>query len=154
MTLTAKSFVLDAFEIAKLIPHHGDMCLLAGVQHYDEQSIRCTATSHRLPTHPLRENGMLHAACGIEYAAQAMAVHSVLLAGKADKQPRGGRLAGVRQVEMQVNRLDNISEDLNVFAQHTMGDENTMIYEFSVDASEQNLLKGKATIVLMPASST
>ena len=72
MTLTAKSFVLDAFEIAKLIPHHGDMCLLAGVQHYDTQSIRCTATSHRLPTHPLRENGMLHAACGIEYAAQAM----------------------------------------------------------------------------------
>jgi predicted hotdog family 3-hydroxylacyl-ACP dehydratase len=154
MTLTAKSFILNAAEIAKLIPHHGDMCLLAGMQHYDEQSIRCTATSHRSPTNPLRENGILHAACGIEYAAQAMAVHGVLLAGQTDKPPRGGRLAGVRQVQMHVHRLDDIPEDLTVFVQYAMGDENTMVYEFSVDASEQNLLKGKATIVLIPASST
>jgi predicted hotdog family 3-hydroxylacyl-ACP dehydratase len=152
MTLSAASMLLNAADIARLIPHHGDMCLLAGVQHYDAQTIRCSAVSHRLLNNPLRENGVLHAVCGVEYAAQAMAVHGALLAGQSDKPPRGGRLAGVRSVEMHVSRLDDIACDLTIHAHYAMGDENTMVYEFSVDALERNLLKGKATVVLMPAS--
>ncbi len=152
MTLPATPLILNATDIAKLIPHHGDMCLLAGVLHYDAQTISCTAISHRSLTNPLRENGILHAVCGVEYAAQAMAVHGALLAGQSDRPPRGGRLAGVRSVEMHVSRLDDIACDLTVHAHYSMGDENTMVYEFSVDAQDNNLLKGKATVVLMPAS--
>jgi predicted hotdog family 3-hydroxylacyl-ACP dehydratase len=152
MTLSAASMLLNAADIARLIPHHGDMCLLAGVQHYDAQTIRCSAVSHRLLNNPLRENGVLHAVCGVEYAAQAMAVHGALLAGQSDRPPRGGRLAGVRSVEMRVDRLDDIACDLTIHAHYAMGDENTMIYEFSVDALDRNLLKGKATVVLLPAS--
>jgi predicted hotdog family 3-hydroxylacyl-ACP dehydratase len=152
MTLSAASMLLNAADIARLIPHHGDMCLLAGVQHYDAQTIRCSAVSHRLLNNPLRENGVLHAVCGVEYAAQAMAVHGALLAGQSDKPPRGGRLAGVRSVEMRVDRLDDIACDLTIHAHYAMGDENTMVYEFSVDALDRNLLKGKATVVLLPAS--
>ncbi len=152
MTLPATSLIFNAVDIARLIPHHGDMCLLAGVQHYDAQTIRCSAVSHRLLNNPLRENGVLHAVCGVEYAAQAMAVHGALLAGQSDKPPRGGRLAGVRSVEMHVNRLDDIACDLTIHAHYAMGDDHTMVYEFSVDALERNLLKGKATVVLMPSS--
>ena len=152
MTLPSVSPTLNAMEIARLIPHHGDMCLLAAVQYYDAQTIRCVAVSHRSATNPLRENGVLHAVCGVEYAAQAMAVHGALLAGQSDKPPRGGRLAGVRSVDMHVNRLDDIACDLTIHAHYAMGDDNTMVYEFSVDALERNLLKGKATVVLMPAS--
>jgi predicted hotdog family 3-hydroxylacyl-ACP dehydratase len=61
--------VLNAAQIAKLIPHHGSMCLLESVRHYDAQSIRCAASSHRLPTNPLREQGVLHAVCGIRAKA-------------------------------------------------------------------------------------
>ena len=139
-------------EIARLIPHHGDMCLLAQVQYYDAQTIRCVAVSHRLPSNPLRENGVLNAVCGVEYAAQAMAVHGALLAGQGHSPPRGGRLAGVRSVEIYVNRLDDIACDLTIHAHHAMGDENTMVYEFSVDALDRHLLIGKATVVLMPVS--
>ena len=142
--------MLDAEQIARLIPHQGGMCLMAGVRRYDAQSIRCVAVSHRLVTNPLRENGLLHAVCGVEYAAQAMAIHGALLFGQRDSSPRGGRLAGVRSLELSVSRLDNIEADLEINAIQVMGDENSTVYEFSIDVATQNLLRGKATVVLMP----
>lgn len=141
--------LLNAQQIAKLIPHHGSMCLLDSVQHYDPQSIRCAAGSHRLPTNPLREHGVLHAVCGIEYAAQAIAVHGALLSGQGDQAPRGGRLASVRSVEFSASRLDDVEAELEVIATQLMGDENSMVYEFTVSAAQRTLLKGKATVVLV-----
>lgn len=146
---TQAQSVLTAQQIAKLIPHHGSMCLLRSVQHYDVQSIRCLADSHRLLTNPLRESGMLHVVCGVEYAAQAMAVHGALLSGQGDKAPRAGRLASVRAVEVYAGRLDDIEHDLEVCATQLMGDDNSMVYEFTVAAAERTLLKGKATVVLV-----
>jgi predicted hotdog family 3-hydroxylacyl-ACP dehydratase len=152
--MTTSDSVLSATDIARLIPHHGSMCLLAEVQSYDAEQIKCKAVSHRLPSNPLRENGVLHAVCGVEYAAQAMAVHGALLAKQdAGKPPRGGRLASVRSVELSVRRLDDIEGDLDIQATHVMGDSNSMVYEFSLDAGERNLLKGKATVILMPLTS-
>jgi predicted hotdog family 3-hydroxylacyl-ACP dehydratase len=152
--MTTSDSVLSATDIARLIPHHGSMCLLAEVQSYDAEQIKCKAISHRLPSNPLRENGVLHAVCGVEYAAQAMAVHGAILAKQdADQPPRGGRLASVRSVELSVSRLDDIDSDLDIQATHVMGDSNSMVYEFSVDAGERNLLKGKATVILMPLTS-
>jgi predicted hotdog family 3-hydroxylacyl-ACP dehydratase len=151
LEIDTQSFRLDAAQIARLIPHHGGMCLLAGVTQYDPQSITCRAVSHRLITNPLRENGLLHAVCGVEYAAQAMAIHGTLLAGQSDKPPRGGRLAGVRSLELKVNRLDDIEADLEINAIQIMGDDNSMVYEFTVDAAGRNLLKGRVTVILMPA---
>ncbi len=48
---------------------------------WDAQHIRCRSATHRLPGNPLRSQGRLGAACGIEYAAQAMAVHGALANG-------------------------------------------------------------------------
>ena len=151
MVDASEFFKLNAAQIARLIPHQGGMCLLAGVKNYDRQSITCMAVSHRLATNPLRENGLLHAVCGVEYAAQALAIHGALLSGQGDKPPRGGRLAGVRSLELKVHRLDDIDADLEINATQIMGDENSMVYEFTVDAADRNLLKGKVTVILMPA---
>ncbi len=151
MAAADELFKLDAAQIARLIPHQGDMCLLAVVTQYDPQSITCRATSHRLVTNPLRENGLLHSVCGVEYAAQAMAIHGTLISGQTDKPPRGGRLAGVRSLDLKVNRLDDIKADLEINATQLMGNENSMVYSFTVAAAGRNLLEGKATIILMPA---
>ncbi len=91
---------------------------------------------------------MLHAVCGIEYAAQAMAVHGALLASSGEKPPRGGRLAGVRSLELRVLRLDDIDASLQIEATQIMGDATNMIYEFSLQARNCELLKGRATVVL------
>ena len=138
---------LDRDWLLAHIPHQGSMCLLDRIDAWDSQRIRCTATSHRALDNPLRAHGRLGAACGIEYAAQAMAAHGGLLAA-ADTPPRTGYLTSVRAVELHVARLDDIAADLNVAAERLSGDDNLVLYGFSVSAAERLLLSGRAIVVL------
>lgn len=140
-------------EIARRIPHQGTMCLLDRVLEWDAEHIRCEATGHSQPDHPLRAHGRLGAACGVEYAAQAMAVHGALVAeisagASGTPAPRAGYLAGVRGVTLHVDRLDTVAGPLSVDAQRVMGDENTVLYSFTVTAGLQPLLSGRAMVVL------
>jgi len=139
---------LDKPWIAARIPHQGDMCLLDRVIAWDGERILCRVCDHRQPTHPLRAHGRLGAACGVEFAAQAMAVHGVLLAGGALAVPRTGFLASVRGVELHVARLDDIADDLAVEAERLLGDADHIIYGFAVRAAGRLLLGGRATVVL------
>jgi predicted hotdog family 3-hydroxylacyl-ACP dehydratase len=123
------------------------MCLLDRIDSWDPHHIHCTATSHRASDNPLRAHGRLGAACGIEYAAQAMAAHGALLA-PADSAPRAGYLTSVRAVELKVARLDDIAADLRVEAERESGDDNTILYGFSVFAGQEVLLSGRAIVVL------
>jgi predicted hotdog family 3-hydroxylacyl-ACP dehydratase len=123
------------------------MCLLDHIDAWDSQHIRCTATSHRALDNPLRAHGRLGAACGIEYAAQAMAAHGGLLA-PADTSPRTGYLASVRGVELHVARLDDIAADLCVAAERLSGEDNIILYGFSVSTGKRLLLSGRAIVVL------
>jgi predicted hotdog family 3-hydroxylacyl-ACP dehydratase len=138
---------LDQTWLLAHLPHQGSMCLLDAVTEWDAQRIRCTASSHRAPDNPLRAHDRLGAACGIEYAAQAMAAHGALLAG-ADSAPRAGYLASVRSVELQVARLDDIAADLEVEAERLSGDGNTILYGFRVSAAGRELLSGRAAVIL------
>ncbi|OYY94159.1 MAG: 3-hydroxylacyl-ACP dehydratase [Hydrogenophilales bacterium 28-61-23] len=142
---------LDRDWLLAHIPHQGGMCLLDGIEDWDAQRIHCTASSHRAVDNPLRGHGQLGAACGIEYAAQAMAAHGGLLA-KADSadpgKPRAGYLASVRAVELHVGRLDDIETDLTIEAEHLSGDDNTVLYGFSISAGGRVLLNGRAIVVL------
>jgi predicted hotdog family 3-hydroxylacyl-ACP dehydratase len=148
-TLQPQNKTLNAAAIARLIPHSGTMCLLAEVLDYDQNKIICRGVSHTMRMNPLLEGGVLHAVCGIEYAAQAMAVHGALLAGEQQMHARGGRLASVRSVEFFVRRLDDIADDLHIEAIQIMADASSMMYEFTVSAAERALLQGRATVVLV-----
>lgn len=133
--------------IAARIPHQGTMCLLDRVEDWDAQQIRCSAVSHRAPDNPLRAHGRLAAACGIEYAAQAMAVHGALTAPR-DAAPRLGYLASVRGATLHVGRLDDIAADLTVEAVRFSGDGNTILYDFALRAAGRVLLEGRAAVIL------
>jgi len=148
---TPPSPPLDRSWIAARIPHSGTMCLLDAVLAWDDTHIRCTATSHRDPANPLRSHAQLAAVCGIEYAAQAMAVHGALRdAGQA--RPRAGFLASVRSVEAHVARLDTIEAPLTVEAERIGGDGNNVLYSFTVRDGERILLTGRAAVVLDAAA--
>ncbi len=73
------------------IPHQGRMCLLDEVIEWSPERIRCRIGGHRAADHPLRSHGRLGISCGIELAAQAMAVHGALIAdasrGKTPGRP-------------------------------------------------------------------
>ncbi len=139
--------MLDHVWLLGHLPHQGSMCLLDVVTEWDAQRIRCTAKSHREADNPLRAHNRLGAACGIEYAAQAMAAHGALLTA-ADSAPRAGYLASVRGVDLHVARLDDIAADLEVEAERLSGDGNTILYGFRVSAAGRELLSGRAAVVL------
>ena len=139
--------ILNHAWIASHIPHQGSMCLLDHVETWDKESITCHANSHRADN-PLRAHDQLGIACGIEYAAQAMAVHGALLAPADSERPRVGYLVSVRGMSMHVSRLDDIAADLMITASCIMASESNMLYEFSVKAEGQILLEGRAAVVL------
>ena len=134
-------------EIAKLIPHAGAMCLLDGVVRWDPARIRCVSRTHRDMENPLRSGGQLPAVCGIEYAAQAMAVHGGL-AGMIAGKPRAGYLVSLRDVTWKQSRLDDLDGDLMVDAEQLMGDQGRVIYQFTLSVGAVEVLSGRATVVL------
>jgi predicted hotdog family 3-hydroxylacyl-ACP dehydratase len=65
---------IDLDWIQAHIPHHGSMCLLHAVNHWDSAEICCSARKHAAPGNPLRNAHGLPISADIAYAAQAMAV--------------------------------------------------------------------------------
>lgn len=139
--------ILDREWIAARIPHQGSMCLLDTVESWDENSIECKTASHRTQDNPLRTDGTLGICNGIEYAAQAMAIHGALLA-QGDKTPKVGFLTSVRDVKWHRTRLDDIEGKLTVRAERLSGNEINILYSFSVHANDTLLLSGRAGVML------
>ena len=139
---------LDHAWIAGHIPHQGSMCLLDCVEAWDQQRIQCRASSHRAADNPLRAYGRLGAACGIEYAAQAMAVHGALLAPPDGSSVRVGYLVSVRGTQLHLPRLDDIAADLLVEATCITRSDSNILYRFSISAAGRLLLDGRAAVVL------
>jgi predicted hotdog family 3-hydroxylacyl-ACP dehydratase len=153
---------LDRSWIEQHIPHKGRMCLLDEVLNWDATQIRCRSATHRGTDNPLRAQGRLGAVCGIEYAAQAMAVHGALVGSSAPlassmsgevRDSLGaavGYLASVRGVTLHVGRLDDLQGDLIACAQRLAGDARTVLYEFKVTCEGHTVLEGRASIVIDP----
>lgn len=137
--------MLDHQQIAARIPHSGAMCLLHSVQAWDDTSITCTATNHRDNTHPLRVNEQLPMLCGIEYGAQAMAVHGSLRENNSQKE---GYLVSVRDVTCHAARLDTIAGELTVRAEVQQAADNISHYRFSLHSASQCLLEGLAMVMI------
>jgi predicted hotdog family 3-hydroxylacyl-ACP dehydratase len=154
------------------IPHQGRMCLLDEVIDWDARHIRCRTATHRAPDNPLRSHDRLGTACGIEYAAQTMALHGALVGGAATGAATGaaigtatgvttgavdalaggssrvGLLASVRDVRLTVLRLDDIEADLICEVTQLAGDGVTALYEFALRARDRSLLSGRASVIL------
>lgn len=148
--------IIDRNWMMAHIPHQGDMCLLDHVESWDEERMRAIAVSHLANDNPLRAHARLGAANGIEYAAQAMAVHTALLMtakrneGQAIERPAAGFLASVRNTTLHATRLDDIAEDLQIDVTLTHSEPNCILYQFAVcgKTSQKRLIDGRATVIL------
>jgi predicted hotdog family 3-hydroxylacyl-ACP dehydratase len=151
MSLSAAS-KMDRAWIEAHIPHQGSMCLLDEVLSWDAHHLRCSSNSHRDALHPLKLNARLGIACGIEYVVQAMAVHGAIAAdaraGGQQTKVEVGFLAGLRDVRMHVERLDDIDAELICAVKRIAGDASTALYSFDLSAAQRCLLEGRATVVL------
>lgn len=137
-------------ELEHLLPHAGAMRLIAGVVHWTENEIECVAHGHRASANPLRLAGILPAACGLEYGAQAMAIHGALVAGR-DEKPRVGLLVAAHELTWQVERLDTVAGPLTVRARRLLGSAQQVASEFDVLEGERTLVGGRASVMLAVA---
>jgi predicted hotdog family 3-hydroxylacyl-ACP dehydratase len=134
--------------IAALIPHAGRMCLLHEVLAWNNEHIHCRALSHADANNPLRSGDELLAPAGIEYAAQAMAVHGGLLAREAGATAAPGFLASARAVQFHRLRLDDLNGPLDVYAERQAGDETQLLYRFELRHAGTLVAEGRAAVVL------
>ena len=123
------------------------MCLLDAVLEWTDASIVCRASSHTSLEHPLRAQSRLGAVTGVEYAAQAMAIHGALIA-PAQVHPPQGYLTSVRGLTMHVDRLDDLTGPLRVSAERLSGDTRLILYQFHIHHEGHCLLEGRASVVL------
>lgn len=142
---------MNAADIAKLLPHRGSMVLLDDVIDYDAGRIHCLARRHRSTDNPLREGGRLPAWCGLEYAAQAMAVHQGLCAGDS-APPARGFLAVARELEISINELDGLPGELHIHAEKIIAEGGRSLYQFHLTSDEQPVLSGRVAVVLQGAN--
>lgn len=130
--------------IRELVPHQGAMCLLGEVLEWNEDAIACRASSHRDPANPLRSRGALAAIMGVEYAAQAVAVHGSLTEKSFAKV---GYLASLRDVACSTERLDLETGDITVRATRIAAQGGRLLYDFRIEGGGRELLKGRLAVV-------
>lgn len=140
--------MLDRDAIAARIPHTGRMVLLDRVIEWDAHAIRCGTRSHLDSHNPLREPHGLPVWAGLEYGAQAAAVHGTLIAGGA---PRRGYLALVRDARPLCERLDGIEGELVARATLVHADPAGAIYDLELTCATRVLLTGRATLMYAKA---
>jgi predicted hotdog family 3-hydroxylacyl-ACP dehydratase len=134
-------------EICARLPHDGSMCLLAALESWDAETIVCRADSHRDPANPLCSGNCLHAVNGVEYAAQAMALHGSLLSTPGQK-PAVGYLASVRDLVLRTEDLSAVDAPLRITARRLSGDLAGFVYDFEIHADDKLLLSGRITALL------
>jgi predicted hotdog family 3-hydroxylacyl-ACP dehydratase len=144
--------MLPKTDWADLIPHAGSMCLLDAVQAWDEENLHAISAGHARADNPLRHAGRLHAVHLAEYGAQAMAVHSALLArSRGETTVRPGRLVSLRDVQLSLEFVDQLDGHLDVHAQCLYADDSGAQYSFRVEHAGRLLASGRAAVI-HPAS--
>lgn len=133
--------------IEDLVPQAGSMILLDQVVHWDVNEVICSSNSHRSVENPLRRDDILPAIYGIEYGAQAIAVH-----GSLTGHDNPGYLAAIKDVQIRASRLDDIPSELRVHARRLLADSGALIYAFSIIRADsgQLLVDGRISIFLTP----
>ncbi len=132
--------------LAALVPHAGSMCLLDHIVSWNEERVICRSASHRRADHPLRRDGFLPAIHLLEYAAQATAVHAGLVAGAGAPPAPAKVLAGAREFELHLTRLDDIRADLRIDAERLVAMGDSALYRFHVSADGRELATGRLSV--------
>ncbi len=135
-------------DIEAIIPHKGAMCLWDEVLEWREERIRLRTHSHRNPAHPLRSDGRLRAVHLCEYGAQAMAVHGGLRGAAAGGAPKIGFLVALREVQLHVARIDDLTDLLECEAELLAESAASQQYAFRVSHAGTLVAEGRAAVML------
>ncbi len=144
--------LIERRELETLIPHSGGMCLLDGVEQWDDECIKCISMSHRLADNPLLSHGKLHSLNLAEYGAQAMAVHGGLLARAEGRIAAPGFLAMLRGIQLHRQKIDDLRGALIVTARQLLAADSGWTYSFEIHHEKSLLAEGRVTVMLQKES--
>ena len=140
---------VDVGRLYERLPHAGSMCLIEQVLEWGPDSVRCRTSNHRDPANPLRTKGGLRAVCVVEYAAQAAALHAILVAGDdapadaaASKKSRA-LLALVNGLELDTAYLHDGDGDLVVEGNVDYRSGAAVIYRFEAFDGIRPIARGR-----------
>lgn len=137
----------EDIDVATLVPHAGSMCLLERVVAWDASFATVATRSHLASGNPLRRAGRLSALCLCEYGAQAMAVHGALVARAEGRSLAPGLLVSLREVELAVDRVENLPGELLATAWRLTGGHGGLQYRFEVSHRGRRLAGGRAAVI-------
>ena len=141
---------VDRDTILSLVPHQGRMCLWDEVLEWEAGRIVLQTGAHRDPAHPLRSGGVLHALHLCEYGAQAMAVHGGLLARAQGGRAADGMLVALRDVALQLARIDDLAGLLRGEAELLLAATGSQQYGFRILHDGREIASGRAAAMLSP----
>lgn len=124
------------------------MCLIDSISAWDDDQIHCHTKTHLNETNPLRRKGQLTCVHGIEYAAQAAALHGALLARRSGMKLPAGHLAAVHNVSFEIPRLDEIMTPLDIMAKRLVVLGNSFIYAFELRAEGRPVISGRLSVII------
>jgi predicted hotdog family 3-hydroxylacyl-ACP dehydratase len=129
------------------MPHAGAMRLVAAIEAADASSIRCRATDHASPDHPLRLDGVLYAAALVELGAQAAAAHASLFGmGTA----HAGLVLAIGDLVLHRDRIED-KEQLSMTAERRHQLDTAAEYRFVVSQGSAPVVAGEILLSMVPA---
>ena len=141
--------ILNKTAIAELIPHADEIVLLDSCILSSAEGLTCISNSHTDKNNPLRNANGLSATSGVEYAAQAIAVHAALQNNKNTGQ---GLLVACKNIICRLRYLDTIATEIQIQVEHIGGsvELGVLQYKFHINASGkvQKLISGELSIAI------
>jgi predicted hotdog family 3-hydroxylacyl-ACP dehydratase len=125
------------------------MCLLDELLAWDARSLVCTARSHLAPDNPLRRDGRLAAIHAVEYAGQASALHSALVA--KDGAPVWALLGALNDLTLERAYLDDLPAPLVISVSQELVMGHCASYRFSLDCAGLAVARGRLTVAAQGA---
>jgi predicted hotdog family 3-hydroxylacyl-ACP dehydratase len=123
------------------------MCLLDGVESWDDKQIVCTSTTHQNQDNPLAENNRLACINAVEYGAQAVAIHGNLIAKNLNMPlPESGFLVQIKALEFDDCNLSSLPEALIISAQQIYIDPGSLLYSITIQHGQDQLMQGRIMI--------
>lgn len=134
--------------VRELLPHRGRAVLLGAVLAHDATTTVCSVDPAGGDLYR-DEDGTVPAWLGLEYMAQAVAVHGGLLDRAAGTPPRPGFFLGSRRLVFAADRFAR-GQALEVAARHLRGSASMLAFECSVREPGRTdpLVSGVLTVYL------
>lgn len=145
---------MNKSQICQLLPHSGTMCLIDEIVSWDKEMLLAKTMSHTEIKNPLSHESSLNSIHGVEYAAQAMALHSALMKSAEKEQTESrGYLASVKNIKiLQEYLFEKQGDDLTALLIKVfvlMAGNQGFSYQFEVLKGDKVYISGKITIFLL-----